>query len=566
MNPFKKVKEYIDDNLRLKVTPVPGSIIYTDSDGYFEYSGVIGKNGEIITLKENSSNSTVVGIKSIEDFIAESEDKKVYVSSNFIGAVGNNSVALGAEKHIDDVDMYNYVFKNCHSFSEKCLHYSTKKAGFLEKLNLADIVVNLGTSYVCPYMKGKKLLEKGYYFIKKGKEYYDKGKKYYEVIEKNTEANLAPLKKTAKEKIGATKWLLWDLERESEKLDKNIDKEIESYKDVRLSEENIQEIKNQRQEIKRYLKEIQDENIDEKYLRKLLRILEIFKQMEDGYEKTKDIVKVMGGGFSLNELEKIDLNEFNEIIKEMENNKEIKKLVEKIGRDIKSEEEDIKITKVRNHNMKEEVYGVKKGDDIARVLSSELAYLCDDDMEYLFYIKLYEKGLLSYSLSGMEEKVEKKEKKASKGPIVVALDTSGSMIGEPLTKSKALLLSIFTTLQKEKRKVYILLFGDANQIKEKDFDYLDDKGKMLSFINSGFGGGTNFDTPLKRGIEILKGSHKYEKADILMITDGECTASDRIKLKIREEKSKLKFNIYSVITVKNSGKKSDGFSDEVVYI
>lgn len=114
--------------------------------------------------------------------------------------------------------------------------------------------------------------------------------------------------------------------------------------------------------------------------------------------------------------------------------------------------------------------------------------------------------------------------------------------------------------------MYILLFGDVNQIKEKDFDYLDDREKMLSFINSGFGGGTNFDTPLKRGVEILKNSPKYEKADILMITDGECEASKDMKLKIKEEKSKLKFNIYSVITVKSYNKINDGFSDEIVVI
>lgn len=566
MNPFRKIKSYIDDNLRLKVIPVPGSIVYTDSDGDFEYSGVVGENEEIITLKEESSNSVIVVASAIEDFIAESEDKKIYVSSNFIGAVGNKNVALGAEKHIGDRDMYGYTFENCHSFSQKCLYYSTKEIGFLEKLNLADIAISVGSNYIFPYVKGKKILEKGYYALKKGKEYYDKGKKCYEIVEKHTEVKLVPLKKTAKEKIGATKWLLWDLERKSEKLDKNIDKEIEKYRDIRLSAENIQAIRDQKEEIERYIAEIKDENIDEKYLRKLLKILDIFQEMEEGYEKIKDIVRVMGGGFSLNELEKLDLSEFSEIIKEMENNKEIRKLVEKLGREFKSEEEDIKITKIRNHDLKEETYGVKKGDDIARVLSPELAYLCDENMEYLFYIKLYEKGLLNYSLSGMEEKIEKEEKKASKGPVIVALDTSGSMWGESLIKSKALLISIFNTLQKEKRKLYILLFGDMNQIKERDFEYSDDKREIISFINSGFGGGTNFDTPLKRGIEILKNSPKYEKADILMITDGECEASENIKLKIKEEKFNLKFNIYSVITVKNYSKKRDGFSDEIVIV
>lgn len=156
MNPFRKIKSYIDDNLRLKVTPIPGSVVYTDLDGEFEYSGIIGTDGEIITLREINSNSTSVKKVSIEDFVAESENKKVYVSSNFIGAVGNKSVALGAEKHIGDVDMYRCTFENSHSFTQKCLYYSTKKVGFLEKLNLADIAINIGTNYVFPYIKGKK--------------------------------------------------------------------------------------------------------------------------------------------------------------------------------------------------------------------------------------------------------------------------------------------------------------------------------------------------------------------------------------------------------------------------
>lgn len=566
MNPFKKIKGYIDENFRLKVTPVPGSIVYTDSDGDFKHSGVIGQNGEIITLKEETSNSATIIIKSLDEFMEESEDKRVYVSSNFIGAVGNKSIASGAEKHIGDRDMYRHTFENCHSFSQKCLYYSTKKVGFLEKLNLADIATSVGSSYIFPYIQGKKILEGGYHILKKGKDYYNKGKKCYEVIEKYTEIQLAPLKETAKEKIGATKWLLWNLERDRRELDKSIDKDIEKYRDIRLNDENIQDIKEQKKEIERYIEEIKDENIDTKYLKKIIRILKIFEDMEKNYEKTKDMLKVFGGGFSLNELETLDLSEFNQVIKEMENNNEIKKLVEKLGREFKSEEEDIKITKIRNHNIKEEVYGIKKGDDISRILSSELAYLCDEDMEYLFYIKLYEKGLLNYSLSGMEEKVEKEEKKASKGPIIVALDTSGSMFGKSLIKSKALLLSIFKTLQKEKRKLYILLFGDMKQIKERDFEYSDNVEEIISFINSGFGGGTNFDTPLKRGIEILKNSPKYEKADILMITDGECEASKDMKLKIKEEKSKLKFNIYSVITVKSYNKINDGFSDEIVVI
>ena len=53
------------------------------------------------------------------------------------------------------------------------------------------------------------------------------------------------------------------------------------------------------------------------------------------------------------------------------------------------------------------------------------------------------------------KKNETEEKISNKGPIVVCLDTSGSMKGTPLLRAKALVLSITKILREENRELYV---------------------------------------------------------------------------------------------------------------
>ena len=151
----------------------------------------------------------------------------------------------------------------------------------------------------------------------------------------------------------------------------------------------------------------------------------------------------------------------------------------------------------------------------------------NEDLENLFYAKMYENSLLTYELQG-ESKRETEEDNIEykKGPIIACLDTSGSMNGTPLKKARALLLAISKILKKEDRKLYIILFGSVGEILELNIENSENNIEVFNFLNQNFNGGTDFDTPLKRAVEIIEEVKYYNKADILFISDGICELSN----------------------------------------
>lgn len=87
---------------------------------------------------------------------------------------------------------------------------------------------------------------------------------------------------------------------------------------------------------------------------------------------------------------------------------------------------------------------------------------------------------------------------------------------------------------------------------------------LISFLNQGFGGGTDFETPLKRALTIIDADENYLKADILMVSDGDCALSDEFILRLREAKEQLDCSVYSVLC--SGARIADAFSDEVVVL
>ena len=201
-----------------------------------------------------------------------------------------------------------------------------------------------------------------------------------------------------------------------------------------------------------------------------------------------------------------------------------------------------------------------------RVLPSELLNLEDETMETLFYARMLEKNLLSYELQGVTF-INSEETEASKkrtGPVVACLDTSGSMQGEPFVKAKALLLAIANILKQEDRSLHVLLFGSAGEIRDFSMAGRNDSAGLLKFLQQGFGGGTDFETPLKHAFEIISSQKDYEKADVLFISDGDCTLSPVFAKTVKLQKEILNCMVYSVLCA--GSKVEDTFSDEVVVL
>lgn len=515
---MKSIKSFIDNNFREKVVPIEGSVLYSDLLMGAEHSGIYIGNNEISNIIVRKLGEGLVRKSSPSDFTDKSLlHNKIYVSCDKKGAVGDLDVCNGAISHIGEQSFYGLVFSNCHSFSTKCVNYSRQNHMIKSLFSFND-------------------------------------------IDETWETTIKLLKDSAKIKLGATKWKLWDWQNTNEQIEQpNTQELINQLRDMPLNAQSIELIKKELEESLEYIREVSDENIPEQARRILVSYSEDIKKIDDKYEEAKEFIEISNGGYSYNDL--INLKEdFSSLVKEMKLNQSIKNIVEKLGRNHISEFKKSK-SKICKRN-KTEVFGIHKSNDLMRLLPSELLNLEDEDLEVLFYSKFLEESLLTYELAG-KTKTEEEHKK--KGPVIACLDTSGSMGGTPIIKAKSLLLSISKILEKENRSLYVILFSDVNQIKELNIQDLSESNKLLAFINQNFGGGTDFVTPLNRSIEIIQSKEEYHKADVLMITDGYCSIPDNTIKTIKEKQSQLDFSIYTIIC-NGVNKETCDFSDEVINI
>ncbi len=162
---------------------------------------------------------------------------------------------------------------------------------------------------------------------------------------------------------------------------------------------------------------------------------------------------------------------------------------------------------------RDEISDITVGDDLARLLPSEVAKLTRPDTRLLFFKGLIERSLLCYELKGSEPQ--------SKGPIIVCVDNSGSMAGESELWSKAVALALLDIARRQKRAYAVIHFDTrvrCSLIWEKgpnppEWD------KIVEVMEFFSGGGTNFEPPLKKALDLLE-SDQFKKADVILVTDG----------------------------------------------
>lgn len=161
----------------------------------------------------------------------------------------------------------------------------------------------------------------------------------------------------------------------------------------------------------------------------------------------------------------------------------------------------------------DEIVDITQGDDLGRLLPSELAKLRLTPK--LFKKDFVEKRLLQYDLKGTNP--------AGCGPIVVCLDGSQSMEGEREIWAKASTLSLLLLAEKQKRAFSVIIYDSKVQW-TKTIDkfpvLLQDKLEIASRALRG--GGTDFFPPLKKAFDFVQSQAALKPADIAFITDGEC--------------------------------------------
>ncbi|MEK8128527.1 hypothetical protein WMW72_11485 [Paenibacillus filicis] len=177
----------------------------------------------------------------------------------------------------------------------------------------------------------------------------------------------------------------------------------------------------------------------------------------------------------------------------------------------------------RSPRIPESYDDLRQSADIAHMLPSEASLLADPDYEDYFLVKWLEGKLLSYTISGRAQEPEK-------GPVICMLDTSHSMRGAKLRLAQVFIATFASFSMLEKRDFQLLLFGARGELLERPLYWRKpDWAGFYSLSQLAFGGGTHFDAPLRRGIELVGTEPRYRDADFVMVTDGVGSVSPPVR-------------------------------------
>lgn len=182
------------------------------------------------------------------------------------------------------------------------------------------------------------------------------------------------------------------------------------------------------------------------------------------------------------------------------------------------------------HASHSDIYGVTTGHDLGSLLPSELALFIDDKTENVFIQKYLSDQLQVFryksEIMNPERSLNKKPA-AKRGPMIICLDTSGSMDGKPQKISQSVIIQAVDIAMKEKRQCFLIAFS----VSIKPLDILKEGQNIITLLKKTPSGNTDATQMLDATFKLLESSPEYINADVLWVTDFvmNLTSKDRIE-------------------------------------
>lgn len=170
------------------------------------------------------------------------------------------------------------------------------------------------------------------------------------------------------------------------------------------------------------------------------------------------------------------------------------------------------------HATRSDITGVGLGRDLSSLLPAEWAQYADKDMEDLFFRKFVTGRLQTFAYQSNQANAARSlHTKAArpKGPVVVCVDQSGSMAGEPHRIALSLMMGLLETCLRDNRRCYLVAFSTE----ARPVDARNDRAGVLNFFRAQADGGTDARPMLRAVVNLLRHDEQYAGADVLWVTD-----------------------------------------------
>lgn len=207
-----------------------------------------------------------------------------------------------------------------------------------------------------------------------------------------------------------------------------------------------------------------------------------------------------------------------------------------------------------------ETRGIRRSDRIGRMLPAEAMLLGHPRLRLVWHARRAERTLLTYEDDDRLEETRLHEarvwrpsrrpkfgKRLEMGPMLICVDTSGSMQGGAEAVAKATVLEAVRVAHAQRRACHVFAFGGPDEVVELEIA-VDTEGiaRLIRFLGQSFQGGTDICGPLERAIAKLE-TERWHLADLLVASDGEFGATAEVVERLHGAKQGLGLRVQGVL-------------------
>jgi len=193
------------------------------------------------------------------------------------------------------------------------------------------------------------------------------------------------------------------------------------------------------------------------------------------------------------------------------------------------------------------------------MLPQEAAFLGHPKLHMLWHVRRAENALLSYQVEGVlsdhQPDIPTSEKNhryssssgtRKKGPIILCIDTSGSMHGEPEQLAKAICLEVIRHAARLGQPCLLFAFSGPGQLLEQSLSFDRDGLKpIIRFLQQTFHGGTDIREPFARALEKMTERH-WQHTDILLVSDGRFPVPEHLTKKLADAQKQEGLRVFGI--------------------
>lgn len=183
---------------------------------------------------------------------------------------------------------------------------------------------------------------------------------------------------------------------------------------------------------------------------------------------------------------------------------------------------------------KDDVRGVVRSGDLRAMLPVEAAALAHPRLKGLWYARFAERSLMAWHAEGVEPDAPPTERAPvaieptdgahtaplARGPVLIVIDASGSMVGMRDKVARAVVLQVACVAFHERRPCRLVMFSGEGELREHTLTFEGDGiHDLLRFLAMGYFGGTEINQVLQHLTDAFA-RPTWRRADLVLVSDG----------------------------------------------